>query len=145
MVSQVISRSPCSPAPRTTILPTRPALRFARRSNSPLSVPPARLENRDTQDSLDSLKAVPARKITQLQMLPRLEFEASAGEDYQIVVDSSPGGMIGIGLSVFPVPPNDHFINRIALEASSNVVHAAADNASREIGEPVPASAVSLW
>jgi len=66
-------------------------------------------------DTLTNLTAVKT-KPTPLGLIPsRIEFEAMAGIAYQIAVDAAAGHGSSFGLSVFPVPPNDHFVNRILL------------------------------
>jgi len=114
-------------------------------SNGLYGVNDGRFAHIYTGDTLGSLKAVPTRNVALSPALPRLEFEAVKGTDYQIVVDIAPGTWFGLSLSVFPVPPNDHFANRIVLEGASNVVRVSAANASREFDEPSLNLPGSLW
>jgi hypothetical protein len=95
--------------------------------------------------TLANLKAVATREVPLAQDLPRVEFEASGGIAYQIAFDAATGRGSGFDLSIFPVPANDHFANRIVLEGVSNLVQRSAANATREGGELPIVRSGSLW
>ncbi|PYI86074.1 MAG: hypothetical protein DME26_09710 [Verrucomicrobia bacterium] len=105
----------------------------------------AQLERIYTGDTLTRLETVGTIDMPQAQGLPRTEFRATADTNYQIAVDTAAGGGFGFGLAVYPVPVNDHFLNRLALDGASNVVHASVANASHEPGEPRPFRGDSVW
>ena len=106
---------------------------------------PAHTVRTYTGAALTNLQIVTSKQVALAQGSSRTEIEAAAGTAYQIAVDIAAGGGYGFGLSIFPVPPNDHFTNRLVLAGASNMVHASAMNASREFGELGSGLPGSVW
>src|SRR5439155_22535613 len=69
----------------------------------------------------------------------QVTFHVQPGITYQIAVDSEDdldSGILTLGLTLLPSPPNDDFAHRIAIVGTSNVVTGSNLNASRESSDP---------